>query len=64
MPTSGNHGTLATRVLLAHEQNTKCVTTAAQVLETLKKYYRKLLADFGIEDSPLVSGKFADNIKS
>ena len=64
LPTSGNHETLAARVLLAHEQSIKCIATAAQVRETLKKDYSKLLVDFGIEDDSLVSENFVDNIKS
>ena len=64
LPTSGNHGTLAARALFAREQSIKCVATGVQVLETLKKDYSKLLVNFGIEDDPLISENFADDIKS
>ena len=54
-PIWGNHGTLAARTLLAHEQGIKCVATATEVLETLKKDYSKLLVED--EDNPFSTWK-------
>ena len=55
------HGTLAARVLIAHEKKTECVTTKAHLLETLKNDYANLLSIFGIKEDPLLSSDFSDD---
>ena len=63
LPFSGTHGTLAARALIAHEQKTKCVASAAHLLETLKSDYGNLLSFFGIKEDPLLPSNFVDDIK-
>lgn len=63
LPVSGNHGYLAARALIAHEQKTEIIPTAKNISETLRKDYEKLLKQHNIDADPLTANDFEDDIK-
>lgn len=64
LSSSGNHGYLAARALIAHEQNIEIVATAKQISDILKIDYSKILKTYNINFDPLTADGFDDDVKN
>ena len=61
-PISGTHGLLATKALIAHEQNTEVIITAQNLALRLKKDYEQILMSNDLIFDPFTSDKWEDDV--
>ena len=66
LPSSGTHGSLAARALIAYEQKVEVTPTAKQIASNLQSEYKRLLKKHDIPHDPLVESNdfiFEDDLK-